>query len=180
MPIDIKVKNIERLERMGIVVSGTKDALLSGLVKESKKFGANVVAMAMDKYLSGPRPDVLGVGTGRLRSSIRSSVDQKDDKISITVGSNVSYSAIHEKGGETHPNVTNEMRGFFWHKFDKTGDEKWKWMALTKKRQLTIRIPARPFLSTAIADMIPSFAENIGRMLGKLNFTDKSSGEIEA
>lgn len=57
----------------------------------------------------------------------------------------VRYAPIHEDGGTIQ--ITPKMRKFFWAMFAKTGDEGWKWMALTKKTVITI--PARPYMAPA-------------------------------
>jgi phage gpG-like protein len=49
--------------------------------------------------LSGPRPSVLGVVSGRLRSSIAAGkVEKSGSKYRISVGTNVEYAAKHEFG----------------------------------------------------------------------------------
>lgn len=56
------------------------------------------------------------------------------------------YARVQFLGGETHPSVTQKSRRFFWMMFFRTGDERWKWMALTKKQRFLVRIrPANPF-----------------------------------
>ena len=50
-------------------------------------------------YLTGPRPEKLGVVTGRLRSSIHYVLNPNPFKITAEVGTDVSYGAIHENGG---------------------------------------------------------------------------------
>jgi phage gpG-like protein len=56
------------------------------------------------------------------------------------------YAMIQQKGGSTHPNVTTRSRKFFWMMFYATGDEKWKWMALSKKNKFTVSIQANPYM----------------------------------
>ena len=53
-----------------------------------------------DRRLSGPRPQFLGVDTGRLRASITGSRTEKImDTYQAKVGTNVVYGRIHEFGG---------------------------------------------------------------------------------
>lgn len=47
-------------------------------------------------YLTGPRPERLGVVTGRLRSSVNVQVQKKDKEVIGVVGTNVFYGRIHE------------------------------------------------------------------------------------
>lgn len=65
-------------------------------------------------------------------------------RVDVIVG--VIYGAIHEFGG-TIP-VTDKSRAFFWVMFKKTGDEKWKFMAISKKSFFVM--PARPYLRPAV------------------------------
>lgn len=77
----------------------------------------------------------------------------------VLIKNDVPYAKIHNDGGTTHPNVTKKMKKFFWAMYYKNGGgkkhrknatatvaEKYKWMALTKKKQLEINIPQRKFI----------------------------------
>jgi len=67
----------------------------------------------------------------------------------------VPYAAIHEFGGTIRLKVTSQMRSFFWAMFFQTGDEKWKAMALSKKREFIITMPKRAYLEPAQQDETP-------------------------
>lgn len=172
MPIKLKILGVEKLERMGIVISGTKQRLLYDLVNAAKRFGLEAVSIAKTKYLTGPRPEKIGVVGGRLRSSIATKTVQDGNIISTTIGSNLIYAAIHELGGITHPNLTDKMRKFAWAMFYQSKDEKWKGMALSKKQKLTINIKARPYIRPGMEEAMPSFEDNIARILGKISFAE--------
>lgn len=80
-----------------------------------------------------------------LRASIK--VTQADlKKVIVTAGQGLPYAGIHNEGGTISVSVTERMRRFFWYMFMRTNDEKYKWMALTKKDRLDIRIPKRQFI----------------------------------
>lgn len=70
----------------------------------------------------------------------------------VVIVNDTPYAGIHNEGGTTHPIVTKEMRKYFWAMYYKSGGarspvaDKYKWMALTKKRALTVKIPQRKFL----------------------------------
>lgn len=87
----------------------------------------------------------------------------------VKVGNDVSYAPLHNWGGNTHPKVTAKMRKFAWAMYYKTAGikkkgtkgkgkgkkrkrsippeaERWKGLALTKKKKLNIKIPQRQFL----------------------------------
>lgn len=78
----------------------------------------------------------------------------KTGKIGIEgiFGTTVPYGAIHEYGGETHPTVTAKMRRWAWAMWYLSGKtlDMYKGIALTRKSQLDIRIPARPYLEPAV------------------------------
>jgi len=60
-------------------------------------------------YLSGPAGRTrLGVGTGRLRTSIRS---ERVAPATVIVGTDSSYARIHEFGGQTRPHVIRPRAG---------------------------------------------------------------------
>ncbi|WP_166964640.1 phage virion morphogenesis protein [Yeosuana marina] len=56
------------------------------------------------------------------------------------------YAAIHNEGGILNIPITERSRKFFWVMFKATGNEKWKWMALTKKDRFTIKIDKRQYM----------------------------------
>jgi len=80
---------------------------------------------------------------------------KKGSSLAGEFGSTVPYAAIHERGGFTKPKVTKKSRGFFWFMFHKTKNPMWRAMALTKKSNFTVQIPARPYLSPALSKMEP-------------------------
>lgn len=78
-----------------------------------------------NKRLSGPRPQFLGVVTGRLRSSITATPTQKSGNTYFCrIGTNVIYGRRHEYGDEV--------------------------LGITHKKG--IGIPARPFMRPAVED----------------------------
>lgn len=68
------------------------------------------------------------------------------DRVSINAGAGLPYAAIHNTGGVITVRVTEKFKRFCWYMFKKTDDDKWKWMALTKKEQFKITIPQRKFI----------------------------------
>lgn len=68
------------------------------------------------------------------------------NKYQIVFGSYASYAKIHNEGGVLKIKVTPKSRKFFWYMFKKTQNAKWKWMALTKKDMMEVRIPKRQFI----------------------------------
>lgn len=100
---------------------------------------------------------LIGKQSGRL---MKSGTIFKADEKSTIVGipdSIAEYGKVHNFGGTLHPKVTDKMRKFAWFKFKETKDESWKWLALTKKKVLTIKIPKRQFLGNS-----PELSRRIG------------------
>jgi len=74
-------------------------------------------------------------------------IDKADlTEVIISFGEGLNYAAIHNEGGTITVKVSAKMKRYFWYMYKKTEDEKWKWMALTKKETLTIKIPKRQFI----------------------------------
>src|SRR5690606_23730339 len=59
---------------------------------------------------------------------------------------NAPYAQIYNEGCMLNIPVTERSRNFFWIMFKATGQEKWKWMALTKKDRFTVKIEKRQFM----------------------------------
>ena len=85
----------------------------------------------------------LLTNTGNLRDSIRV-LERKP--LALTFGTSEPYAAIHNTGGIIKVRVTERSRKFFWYMYKSTGQAHWKWMALTKKTELQIKIPKRQFI----------------------------------
>lgn len=80
-----------------------------------------------------------------LRNSI--TVDKATlDQIVVSAGKGLPYAAIHNSGGTISVKVTDRMRKYFWYMHKKTGQAKYKWMALTKKERFSIHIPKRQYI----------------------------------
>lgn len=94
---------------------------------------------------------LIGKQSGRLQKS--GTIFQADTKaVIVGVPDNIAeYGRVHNDGGTTHPKVTEKMRKFAWFKFYESDekDETWKWLALTKKKVLSIKIPKRQFLGNS-------------------------------
>lgn len=83
-----------------------------------------------------------------LRGSIR--VSRADmQRVEVNAGEGLPYAGIHNNGGVISVRVTDRLRRFCWYMYKKTEQDKWKWMALTKKETLSIRIPKRQFIGNS-------------------------------
>ncbi len=71
----------------------------SVITRSMDQGGILLAGWSKKNRLSGPRPNILGVVTGRLRSSISSSKTVKEGNQYLTkIGTNVSYARVHEFG----------------------------------------------------------------------------------
>ncbi len=88
----------------------------------------------------------LMVRSGNLMASIRPSV-VNSNRVVISAGSaRVPYAKIHNEGGEVSVPVTMDMRKFAWAMKYKTGDDRWKGLALTRKSVIWVYMPKRQFM----------------------------------
>ncbi|MBX7204163.1 MAG: hypothetical protein K1X81_01950 [Bacteroidia bacterium] len=82
-----------------------------------------------------------------LTNSLMQDLKVREERMSrIELSTTLPYGIIHNNGGVIRLRVSEKMRKFFWAMFKKTQDEKWKGLATTKKRYLTIRIPKRQYI----------------------------------
>ena len=80
-----------------------------------------------------------------LKNSIKIT-SQTSNRIEIEAGRGIPYAEIHNKGGVIKVPVSEKMKRFFWYMYKKTDNEKYKFMALTKKQTITIDIPKRQYI----------------------------------
>ncbi|MFY0714113.1 hypothetical protein J1D01_10580 [Seonamhaeicola sp. NFXS20] len=90
--------------------------------------------------------------TNYLFKSVHVASSSKDK---VVFEADAPYAQIHNEGGILNIPITERSRKFFWVMFKATGDEKWKWMALTKKDRFTVKIDKRQFMGDSI-----TFANN--------------------
>ncbi len=85
------------------LINKLEEATKETVIKSSITSGAALLAgWSKKNRLSGPRPQYLGVRTGRLRSSISFTQTVKEgNEYSSKIGTNVEYAPIHEFGGHT-------------------------------------------------------------------------------
>lgn len=75
------------------------------------------------------------------------------DKSRIVFGSYASYAKIHNEGGILTIPITPKSRKYFWYMFKKTQDSKWKYMALSKKDFMKIKVEKRQFIGESAVMM---------------------------
>lgn len=77
---------------------------------------------------------------------LKNAFDAKKGSNWLEVTNYAKYSGTHNQGGTITIRITKKSRKYFWFMFSKTGDPKWKAMALTKKDTFTFFIPRRQFM----------------------------------
>lgn len=159
--LEVKITGTEGIQKSALGFKQARAELRERIFTLLMDFGNDTVATIKKDYLTGPRPGKLGVGTGRLRSSIRFQAVAKDDQMTVTFGSDVPYAAIHEFGGTTKPHVIRPKRKPFLS-FMKDG----KWIYTKKDIQHPGSvIPPRPFLTPGVAQEFPKLQKRIAETL---------------
>lgn len=114
------------------------------------------------------------------RNRLMNSITAQPGEGRVRIYTDVPYAAVHNFGGILRPRVTPKMRKFAWAMFYKeTGykkgkgkantDNKWKALALTKKTQLSVRIPQRQFLPQKPApELMQKIEQRIDKDLMKI------------
>jgi phage gpG-like protein len=118
-----------------------------------------VTRTAQKDYLSGPRPQRLGVVTNRLRGSLSEGaselvfrLDQQPTRLTGTVGTNVIYAPVHEYGAIITAVSAKYLTFRLRPDQRKPNDSGWR-----RRRQVSI--PKRPFLNPALHDREPDIRE---------------------
>ena len=125
------------------------DFVLDNFDKQGYDTGSGVEQWQQRKDGSrAGRSILVGKQSGRLRRSVRT---LRQDRNSVTVGSDLPYARIHNTGGVVKVPVTAKSRKFFWAMWFATGEAKWKAMALTKKTVMLMRMPKRQYIGDSLA-----------------------------
>lgn len=152
----------DRMGRMSPVISaGILGGMRAGLLLAQKK-------SKREHFVGGigaSHPRILTSRSGKLRNSVKVIEPYASGDLYVgglkAGGPRVPYAAIHEHGGTTHPRVTWKMRMFAFHKYRETGNEMWLAISRTKKKTLTVKIPARPYLFPALEKSLPQISKQI-------------------
>ena len=162
-------------------------AFRSVLLEIARQGDTRIAARAIGTYMRlGPktdeknRGDRLRVQSGRLARAVKGGIDREStvevnfdgSQLSYRRRIDVPYAAIHEFGGTVRVRVTDKMRRFFWFRFKQTRDDKYKWMALSRRQVFTIRIPARPYIAPAIERETPNIVALAESLMG--DFVEKT------
>lgn len=146
------------------------------VVKDLQGLGANALQTAaasfdrtnqetigyiVERKLSGPRPKVLGRRTSLLARSINATPARiVGMTVQTSLGTNVEYAAVHELGIDAPVTVRAHKRKqpatVFGRRNPKDG-ETYQVKSHTRK----MKLPARPYLSTGIADREADYFNNL-------------------
>ncbi|WP_193214934.1 HK97 gp10 family phage protein [Luteolibacter marinus] len=148
MEVRIDTSEDERLRTLLETASRLQERSLIRLVRAVNVAAKEIVGMAVERRFTGQGPfpvaqGKLGVRSGRLRKSIRSTKAQlnlRTGEISVAFGSNVVYFAIHEFGFKGQVPVKSHTRRTIAQKFNNRGK-------LTKdyQRRLKKKLAGRHF-----------------------------------
>lgn len=144
-------------------------ALYADVVLSGRIVGGYMQNASKDSLLdpANPPPGPLKIRTGRLVSSAagKGYLGEREFVVDLSINKGllkwvktflVPYAGIHEYGGSFSIPVTERMRRFFWAMYYKTGEDKWRGMALTKKTSFKITIRPRPYAEPAFEDVTPA------------------------
>lgn len=92
----------------------------------------------------------LLVSSSFLLESLQAISERKNQ---LVFGTYAPYAEIHNDGGVLKVRITAKSRKYFWYMFQKTQDERWKWMALSKKDMMEIKVPKRQFIGESAVMM---------------------------
>lgn len=161
--ITFEIKGAQKFAEMKKkIIVETKD-VPNKIEQALLKFSLRAIRSSKKDYLSGPRPQKLGVGTGLLRSSISAEVGKTPKGAFMKMGTWVPYARIHEEGGQTPAHVILPKNGKFL--VFTIGGKK----IFTKKvNHPGSVIKARPFLRPAIDDNLPSLKTDLKTVLNRL------------
>lgn len=157
MSVEIKIEGVEGISKAANSFKAMRLQLRAKIYQSLLDFGNTAVASMKKDFMSGPRPTKIGVGTGRLRSSIRFKAVSKDDDMMLTFGTDVPYAAIHEYGGRTRPHVIRPRRKPF---LAYIKDGKWNYVRGQVQHPGSL-IPARPFMRPGIEQELPRLQQSL-------------------
>lgn len=90
------------------------DAMKDRIARAFDKENQATIGHIQQTYLSGPRPQRLGVRTNRLRSSLNASkASVNGNAVESIIGTNVAYAGVYERGFDGEVPVREHKRKIF-------------------------------------------------------------------
>jgi phage gpG-like protein len=164
-------------------VQGLPARMAQGIARAMDKENQLSIGYAQNRKLTGPRPQILGVVTNRLRNSLTASKATVDgNQISSTIGTNVEYAAIHEYGFQGSVTVRAHQRKVFAShvtggvstldprtgKIRKSAKKRISLlssMATVRAHQRLMKMPARPFLSSTLQERELNYGQAVSEAI---------------
>ncbi|MBX4215810.1 hypothetical protein KW797_02595 [Candidatus Parcubacteria bacterium] len=165
MPIDVRVEGLDEVVAAGQLAAISRKAFRRDVGVAVRDFALDAVARSKKDYLSGPRPERLGVVSGRLRSSITQDVKEEGEDLEASVGTNVVYGRGWELGFHGTVQVKAHLRVVS-KVFGKASAQ----ALISQVRAHTRQVDqdARPFLEPAMRDALPALEGGIRQAMEDL------------
>jgi hypothetical protein len=144
-----------------------KTQILKGIPKASKYQATSWTAETVKELMRSAADRQISIKvhhankTGMMGRNIGHLIAAGDDKWTIAIGTGIGgkqtvpYAKYQDEGGTTHPTVTKRMRGWAWYMYAKWKEERFRWLALTKKSKLDVVIPASRWFTSIIEQRKP-------------------------
>jgi phage gpG-like protein len=148
----------EVVERIRRIYPSLRDELIT----YAEKFKINTIQYIQSQKLSG---QVLHHRKGTLKESIprQSKVEELGETISVKIGTNLEYAAIHEYGGVTKPHVILPKRASVLH-FMKGGAD----VFCKSVNHPGSKMPMRSFMRTTLQEKKEEFRLGLKRAVDKV------------
>lgn len=150
----------------GVVIGGEEVAArfdqMPPALQVELRTGITRAVLRIQKHVKADKlsGQVLNVRTGRLRRSVTFRVEQEPGKTTGIVGTNVSYARAHEYGFHGPVTVREHLRKV------KSGT-----VATVRAHSRQMNLPARSFLRSALADLVPETRSEIEQALARAKAT---------
>ncbi len=167
MPIEAHIEGLDKLVSVSDLFSRAKKQFAIDMKKAAVTYQLDAVGRSKKDYLSGPRPDRLGVVSGRLRSSMSGSVEGPDENgnLEVIVGTNVKYGPIWELGFDGVVNVDAHLRVVS-KVFGKSVSAT---VAHVRAHTRKVHVEKKPFIEPPMRDAMPDFEDAIADALLNMN-----------
>jgi phage gpG-like protein len=101
--IIVPTRTADRIATLGNTFHDQLEDAVDKAIKDAER-------ISKQEFLSGPRPDRLGVRTGTLRRSVKGTMQSGNPIVGILSAGPLPYAAIHEFGGKAGRGLRVTMR----------------------------------------------------------------------
>ena len=145
----------------------TADLLKIAMTISPQGHLSDCLAAGAEVILEGARENLLTQQLFRSGDLYDSGKVVKVNQYRVDVVFDKVYAAIHEYGGTIDVPVTPKSRAYFFWRYSVTGDEKWLFMAISRKTVFKVVIPARPYLRPAMAEYTKDAVTHVAAKMRK-------------